>query len=707
MKSENLVEACRRQRPQGKPFIALAIIFIALVFAAPRVAAETVLTPRLHHLRSGQVREWDDFPEKAEGAHLRLTFTAKANATAQTLHWRQQDVQQAWRLSVNGKELSRLASDENDQITHLAIPANTLKDGDNELCIEAAGKAPDDIRVGEIVLDDRPVDTVLSEAKVEVTVTDADHSDKALPCRITVVAANGALAGIGARSGGSLAVRPGVVYTGTGKASFGLAAGKYTIYAGRGFAYGIDSATLTLERGQTAQKSLRIRREVVTPGWVSCDTHVHTLTHSGHGDATIDERMITLAGEGIELPIATDHNVHVDYRKTMERAGAGRYFTPVMGNEVTTPVGHFCVFPVPAGSQPPDYKLTDWKGVFGSIAERIGAKVVVLNHARDIHLKYRPFDPKHHNAVIGENLDGWELKANAMEVINSGAMQTDDMRLFHDWFGLLNRGLTVAPIGASDSHDVSRYIVGQARTYVRAKGDAGEIDVDEAVASLRAGRVNVSLGLLTEITVNDKFGPGDLAPASEKLQVKVRVCGPSWTTADKIELFANGRKIREEAIRHGTKPGVKFEQSWELPDFGHDVHLVAIATGPGVKALYWPIARPYQPTSPKVITRVIGATGAVWIDGDGDGKRSSAYDYAQRLMKEKGVDVAKVVPALAAYDEAVAAQVAGLLSARGVDINSPAVRTAANEAGSHVARGFDAFFEACRESKVARSLDKD
>jgi hypothetical protein len=35
---------------------------------------------------------------------------------------------------------------------------------------------------------------------------------------------------------------------------------------------------------------------------------VHTLTHSVHGDVTIDERAITLAGEGIELQVVTDHD---------------------------------------------------------------------------------------------------------------------------------------------------------------------------------------------------------------------------------------------------------------------------------------------------------------------------------------------------------------------------------------------------------------
>jgi hypothetical protein len=50
-----------------------------------------------------------------------------------------------------------------------------------------------------------------------------------------------------------------------------------------------------------------------------------------------------------------------------------------------------------------------------------------------------------------------------------------------------------------------------------------------------------------------------------------------------------------------------------------------------VSELYWSIAKPYQPTSPVVERRVLGVTGAVWLDGDGDGKRTSAHEYARRL----------------------------------------------------------------------------
>ncbi len=85
-------------------------------------------------------------------------------------------------------------------------------------------------------------------------------------------------------------------------------AGDYTIHAGRGFEYGVATARVSVKAGDTVRQALTIHREVPTEGYVSCDTHVHTLTYSGHGDASADERVVTLAGEGIELPIITEHN---------------------------------------------------------------------------------------------------------------------------------------------------------------------------------------------------------------------------------------------------------------------------------------------------------------------------------------------------------------------------------------------------------------
>src|SRR5204863_6481193 len=75
-----------------------------LAVARPGPAAEQVLAERLHHLRSGPVREWADFPEQAEAAELRLTFPSRINVTEQTLRIRHRDVKQTWSVRINDRE---------------------------------------------------------------------------------------------------------------------------------------------------------------------------------------------------------------------------------------------------------------------------------------------------------------------------------------------------------------------------------------------------------------------------------------------------------------------------------------------------------------------------------------------------------------------------------------------------------------------------
>jgi hypothetical protein len=672
----------------------------SLVLAAPAFAAPVVIEPKLHHLRAGNAREWAEFPAEAEGSALTVKFAAKANAAEQTLRLRQQDVKQTWKVLLNGKDLGRLVIDENDTQIVLPVPAGRLADGENVLVVEASGRIPDDIRVGEITLDDRPVKDVLNESAVEITVRE---DGAPVPCRITILSARGALATTGATSTERLAVRPGVVYTADGTAKFGLPAGDYTIHAGRGFAYGVDTVRVSLKPGQSVRKELTIRRAVPTPDWVACDTHVHTLTHSGHGDSTDIERAITVAGEGIELPVATDHNKQVDYHGAAVKAGVRKYFTPVVGNEVTTNVGHFNVFPLPAGGPVPDFTVKDWRGATAALGKASGPRAVILNHPCDLHAKFRPFGPERWIALTGEDLDGWDLPANAMEVVNSGAHQSDVMLPVRDWFGALNGGRVLTPVGASDSHDVSRYIVGQGRTYIRCRADKpGEIDVEAAVKSFTGGRVLVSCGLLAEITVNGEYGPGDLVPAKDEIAVAVRVLGPPWARADRVELYANGVKVRAATIEDNGGAGEKWAGKWRLPRPKHDVYLVAVATGPGVEDLFWAIGKPYQPTSAVVRKRVIGLTGAVWLDADGDGRRTTARDYAKKVLAGAGGDWKKAVAGLAGYDEAVAAQMAGLLRVAGTAPSDKDVRAAAKAAGEQVLRGFDAYAEAWRESQIAK-----
>jgi hypothetical protein len=651
-----------------------------------------------HHLGIAGEPEWEEFEGKMpEGRFLGISFSAHANAAPATLLIRQRGVKLKWPILINGRRLGWLEL--NEQPLHAAypVPPGWLREGENTLSILSPESA-NDIFVDGIELDERPPAEALGETRVRAKVADKD-SGGPMPCRLTVVDESGCLAPLIALAPEHpLAARTGVVYTGDGSADFGLAAGQYTIFATRGSAYGLATRAVSQTAGQLTEVNLAIGREVTTPGFVACDTHIHTLTFSGHGDSTADERALTIAGEGIELAVASEHNRLVDFSGIAHRMGVANRFTPVIGDEVTTKFGHFIAFPAAAANAPlPDFKLPDWPSLMNAMRAATGSErgVVILNHPRDIHDGFIPFSPENLNAVTGDNLRGPDFTFDAVEVANSGTLQSDFMRSFRDWFALLNHGYRVTAIGSSDSHDVSRFIVGQGRSYIAADGrDPACISVEEACRSIKAGRVEVSLGLFTELSVDGKYHPGDLATGlGGEIVVKVRVLGPSWVDADRVELFANGVKIREQKVSASAGALEKAAIEWTISKPSHDAFLVAIASGPGVTAPYWPIPSPYQPTARVRNPRVIGATNPVWIDGDGDGRFTAARGYAERIVRAAGMNPKSLIPALASYDAAVAAQAAGLCSAAGLDIRDASFSAALEPAPSPTRMGFASFAE--------------
>jgi hypothetical protein len=308
---------------------------------------------------------------------------------------------------------------------------------------------------------------------------------------------------------------------------------------------------------------------------------------------------------------------------------------------------------------------------------------------------------------VGENVRGWPIRFHAQEVINSGATQTDPLELARDWMTLLNRGNNITPIGSSDSHDVSRFIVGQGRTYIRGDdSDPGQLDAEALVQNVLAGQVLVSYGLIAELKVNGRFQSGELAvDLDDELAVHMRVLGPQWVQPRRLQLFANGELVRDERIDVLTKRllpvGVKWEGVWKLPKPRHDVHLVAIALGDGITSLHWPTAKPYQPTSSSGATTTLGISGAVWIDGDGDGKKSSARRYAERIATAAKGDLPSLIAALGDYDSATAAQAAYLVHTGSEEVSPDALLAAASKSPDPVRAGFAAYVKGWRETQVA------
>ena len=124
--------------------------------------------------------------------------------------------------------------------------------------------------------------------------------------------------------------------------------------------------------------------------------------------------------------------------------------------------------------------------------------------------------------------------------------------------------------------------------------------------------------------------------------------------------------------------------------------------GPGVEGLHWRTAKPYQPTSIVAQTHVIGCSGAVFLDADNDGRRTSARDYAERLIAAEPGNIAKLVSRLSEYDEATAAQVAHLLRTSGLSLQDEQLRTALKTASPTTQAGFQNYVDAWRENEIAK-----
>lgn len=603
------------------------------------------LDARMHHLGDNATSEWPEAPSAAEAQSLEFEFQARALAGESTLELEQRNVSEAWHVSINGVRVATLARRGPLSRHHYPVPAGVLRDGTNTFAL--TGDVPtDDITVGRIKLHEQPLRRVLDLREVVVSVRERASGEPS-PARVTVLDAAGELAPLYYAERLHTAVRDGVCYTADGLARFELPSGRYRVWATRGPEWSLAQAELAVD-GAAHSVTLELAREVDTSGYVACDTHVHTLTFSGHGDSSVEERMVTLAGEGVELAVATDHNHQTDYRPYQHAAGLERHFTPVVGNEVTTPIGHFNGFPLDPAAEVPPYELRDVTQIVAGIRAK-GALAVILNHPRWPTHAEGPFGVAQLDPDTGES--GMVHPYDALELVNSETEEPDPMSLFRDWFALLNRGERVAGVGSSDSHTVWG-VVGMGRTYAQSSSDdAANLDVSEISRNIAAGRSTVSMGIFADVRLGGR-GPGELVAAADasELPLVLRVASAGWVRPQQAIVFVDGTAVQtlDVATLAGQPTDVRLEQRLAVPP--HDAWVVCVVTGPGVGGRFWPQINDYT----------LAATNPVFLDVDGDGRYSSPRELARARLAVAGDGPAALERALEGCDEAVALQVLDL-----------------------------------------------
>ena len=216
------------------------------------------------------------------------------------------------------------------------------------------------------------------------------------------------------------------------------------------------------------------------------------------------------------------------------------FFTPVIGNEVTTAIGHMNGFPLwPV--MVPGHKLRDWVQLVDGIRAK-GAKVVILNHPRWPTVPKSPFTQFGFNRASGDFTDGAKFPFDGMELANALCPEPDPLYLFKDWFALLNHGYRITAIGSSDSHSVDAP-VGQGRSYVPSKtDDPTQVDIADACKRFVAGETSVGLGIFADVLVDGQFRMGQTnVLKAESIKVALRVAAPASVKPRRAIVFINGQ----------------------------------------------------------------------------------------------------------------------------------------------------------------------
>ncbi len=121
----------------------------------------------------------------------------------------------------------------------------------------------------------------------------------------------------------------------------------YDIYVSRGLEYDAHVVrNVSILPGQVSTVNAVLKRSVDTKNFIGADLHVHA---QGSVDSALDldTRVISAAGEGVEMLVATDHNVVTDYHPAILRNGLQSWVNSIVGVELSTlEMGHFNAFPV-------------------------------------------------------------------------------------------------------------------------------------------------------------------------------------------------------------------------------------------------------------------------------------------------------------------------------------------------------------------------
>jgi hypothetical protein len=370
--------------------------------------------------------------------------------------------------------------------------------------------------------------------------------------------------------------------------------GHYYVYATRGPFASLDRREVQLGAGDEVAISLLTQSipDMVPAGTLSGDFHVH-------GGASYDssipdqDRVMSFLSSGVDVIIATDHDVVSSYADTLTSLGVtdqlivipGVEQTPnilwfdVPGQQFPKTLGHFNFWPLavdatmPRNGSPwdelrePGQMMDDMESLY---VGGPGTGVSQMNHPwsdaklgrdqgflRAIGMDPRRLlsDPDNFAASVLLHTPAKVTPANQkphrnidydVQEVMTGASRRDWLRYRTLWFSLLNQGQLKAGAANSDSHTLSVERVGYPRNLVYGGHDRATFDRERFDGDVRAGHMIGTNGPVLDATIDDATGalqrPSVTTPfvPAKAPTLTVAVTAAPWIPVTEVRIYVNG-----------------------------------------------------------------------------------------------------------------------------------------------------------------------
>jgi hypothetical protein len=372
--------------------------------------------------------------------------------------------------------------------------------------------------------------------------------------------------------------------------------GTYTFSVTRGYEYTTWEGDLTIYPDQITPLQVSLTHEVDTTGWMAFDGHLHAGP-SGDNYISIADRIRTVAVEGLEIAVSTDHEFVADWWPGVVESGMENWVNTVIGQEVTcsSPEHINMMGGIEVDHDHPRGGFVDWYNlnideIYRAIRDR-GAQVIQMNHPGYLNqIDYDPIlgtaDPALDghtvlNFLPGDTLWSWDL--DAIE-IGTKALTGSSNDRFNKWMSFFNHGHRITGHSNTDTHNWND-MPGQPRNYFPSSTDDPSQFVEaEMIEAILHGNILPSSGAFARVRAfdtqdGDSVGMGEtISVANNTIDLWVHIEAIPDIDVEKFIVFANCDEVMTVYTDNPDKV-VKHDEVLSVPIIAQDAHVVVLGFG--------------------------------------------------------------------------------------------------------------------------------